>query len=117
MTAVLLEYPDILGVVLPEILPCVGFDQRNPHHCYDVWEHTARAVGAAPPTRVLRWTMLLHDLGKPKCFTQDANGIGHFYGHTDEVASEKLANEHGVLVRRAERLYRSGWRGETDGRE
>ena len=26
--AVLLEYPDILGVVLPEILPCVGFDQR-----------------------------------------------------------------------------------------
>lgn len=242
--AVLLEYPDILGVVLPEILPCVGFDQRNPHHCYDVWEHTARTVGAVPPTRVLRWTMLLHDLGKPKCFTQDANGIGHFYGHTaasaemaeeimarlrfehalaqgvraqlacfdemfpperaavhrmmarygretmwnllqtkladnaakapdgleqaqkpwcealllynellaenaccslaelhigggellaigfsgravgrakqrllDEVASEKLANEHGVLVRRAERLYRSGWRGETDGRE
>ena len=37
--AVLLEYPDILGVVLPEILPCVGFDQRNPHHCYDVWLH------------------------------------------------------------------------------
>ena len=35
----------------------------------------------------------------------------------DEVASEKLANEHGALVRRAERLYRSGWRGETDGRE
>ena len=68
--AVLLEYPDILGVVLPEILPCVGFDQRNPHHCYDVWGHTARAVGAAPPTRVLRWTMLLHDLGKPKYFTR-----------------------------------------------
>ena len=35
----------------------------------------------------------------------------------DEVASEWLANEHGALVRRAERLYRSGWRGETDGRE
>ena len=31
--AVLLVDPDILGVVLPEILPCVGFDQRNPHHC------------------------------------------------------------------------------------
>ena len=35
----------------------------------------------------------------------------------DEVASERLANEHGALVRRAERLYCSGWRGETDGRE
>ena len=81
VTAVLLEYPDILGVVLPEILPCVGFDQRNPHHCYDVWEHTARAVGAVPPDPTLRWTMLFHDLGKPDTFTVDEDGGGHFYGH------------------------------------
>lgn len=93
--AVLLSYPDILGVVLPELLPCVGFDQRNPHHCYDVWEHTARSVGAAPPTRVLRWTMLFHDLGKPSCFTQDADGIGHFYGHT--AISAQLAE--GIMAR------------------
>ena len=33
------------------------------------------------------------------------------------LLDEKLANEHGALVRRAERLYCSGWRGETDGRE
>ena len=95
--AVLLEYPDILGVVLPEILPCVGFDQRNPHHCYDVWEHTAYAVGAVPPTRVLRWTMLLHDLGKPNCFTQDAEGVGHFYGHTSlsaELAEDVMRRLH-----------------------
>ncbi len=97
VTAVLLEYPDILGVVLPEILPCVGFGQRNPHHCFDVWEHTARAVGAAPPTRVLRWTMLFHDLGKPDCFTQDADGTGHFYGHTArsaEIAEGIMARLH-----------------------
>ena len=93
--AVLLDYPDILGVVLPELLPCVGFDQRNPHHCYDVWEHTARAVGAVPPTRVLRWTMLLHDLGKPGCFTQDVDGTGHFYGHT--AVSAELAE--GIMAR------------------
>lgn len=93
--AVLLDYPDILGVVLPELLPCVGFDQRNPHHCYDVWAHTAHAVGAVPPTRVLRWTMLLHDLGKPGCFTQDADGTGHFYGHT--ALSAELAE--GIMAR------------------
>ena len=92
---VLLDYPDILGVVLPELLPCVGFDQRNPHHCYDVWAHTAHAVGAVPPTRVLRWTMLLHDLGKPGCFTQDADGTGHFYGHT--AVSAELAE--GIMAR------------------
>lgn len=78
---VLLEDPQVLGVVLPEILPCVGFDQHNRHHCYDVWGHTAHAVAAAPPDPVLRWAMLLHDLGKPRCFTLDDQGVGHFHGH------------------------------------
>ena len=78
---VLAEEPQVLGVVLPEILPCVGFEQHNRHHCYDVWHHTAHAVDAAPPEPVLRWTMLLHDLGKPQCFTLDERGVGHFYGH------------------------------------
>lgn len=78
---VLLEDPQVLGVVLPEILPCVGFDQHNRHHCYDVWGHTAHAVAAAPSDPVLRWAMLLHDLGKPSCFTLDDRGVGHFHGH------------------------------------
>lgn len=78
---VLLEDPQVLGVVLPEILPCVGFDQHNRHHCYDVWGHTAHAVAAAPSDPVLRWAMLLHDLGKPSCFTLDEQGVGHFHGH------------------------------------
>ena len=71
---VLRSYPDVLGVVLPEIAPSVGFDQRSVYHCYDVWEHTARAVGAAPSAPVLRWTMLLHDLGKPDTFFLDGEG-------------------------------------------
>ncbi len=78
---VLLDDPQVLGVVLPEILPCVGFDQHNRHHCYDVWGHAAHAVAAAPPDPVLRWAMLLHDLGKPQCFTMDEQGVGHFHGH------------------------------------
>ena len=81
---VLLDWPEVLGAVLPEILPCVGFDQRSRYHCYDVWEHTARAVEAAPPQPIPRWTMLLHDLGKPNTFTLDEGGEGHFYGHWRE---------------------------------
>lgn len=91
VTDVLLEFPDVPGVVMPEILPCVGFDQRNPHHCFDVWGHTARSVGAIPPRRELRWTMLFHDLGKPHCMTTDADGVGHFYGHT--AISARLAED------------------------
>lgn len=79
---ILLAYPDVLGVVIPELLPCVGFDQKNPYHIYDVWEHTAHAVGHIPPEPILRWTMLLHDLGKPPCYSEKGEGKrGHFYGH------------------------------------
>lgn len=78
---VLLGYPEALGVVLPEILPCVGFDQHSVYHCYDVWEHTARAVAAVKPQPVLRYAMLLHDVGKPETFSMDEEGRGHFYGH------------------------------------
>ncbi len=78
---VLLAYPEVIGVVLPEILPAVGFDQHNRHHCYDVYEHSVRAMAALPPEPALRWTMFLHDLGKPETFSIDGAGVGHFYGH------------------------------------
>ena len=88
MLPVLLAYPDVLGVFLPELLPCVGLDQRNRHHLYDVWEHTARSVAAIAPEPVLRWAMLLHDVGKPACFTVDGQGVGHFYGHPKVSAAQ-----------------------------
>ena len=84
--AVLLAYPEVIGVFLPEILPSVGFEQHNPHHCYTVWEHLVRSAAAVPPEPVLRWAMLLHDIGKPACFTRDAAGVGHFYDHAEKSA-------------------------------
>lgn len=78
---VLRGYPDVAGVFWPELLALVGLDQRNPHHCYDAWEHTLHALEAVSPDPVLRLTLLLHDVGKPPCRTVDAAGVGHFYGH------------------------------------
>lgn len=78
---ILFSYVEILGVILPEILPMKGFLQHNPHHKYDVWTHTAIAVDACAPLPHLRLAALLHDIGKPFCYSTDANGIGHFYGH------------------------------------
>lgn len=92
---VLREYPDVIGVFWPEVLPMVGFSQQNFHHCYDVWEHTLHAVAAVPGDPVLRCAMLLHDIGKPNCFTVDENGLGHFYGHP--AISRELAD--GMLRR------------------
>ena len=83
---VLRAYPDVVGVFWPELLPMVGLDQRNRHHCYDVWEHTLHALAAVTPEVELRLTMLLHDIGKPNCYTVDEKGQGHFYGHPAESA-------------------------------
>lgn len=91
MAAVLLAFPDVLGVFLPEVLPCVGFDQRNVHHCYDVWTHCVYAASHVPPLPALRWAALLHDIGKPACFTLDEAGVGHFYGHGK--LSETMASD------------------------
>lgn len=86
---ILLEYPDVLGVFIPEILPMIGFAQHNYHHCYTVWEHTATAVASAAQNRTVRLAALLHDIGKPLCYHMDEKGIGHFYGHA--AIGENLA--------------------------
>ncbi len=84
--AVLRAYADVLGVFIPEILPMIGFDQKNPHHDFDIWEHTIRAVEACPRDKALRLAVLLHDIGKPACFFEDRTGVGHFYGHAARSA-------------------------------
>ena len=76
------RHPRVIGSFWPEILPMVGFDQQNVHHCYDVWTHSTAALRATLPVAELRCAALLHDVGKPLVFTLDAQGVGHFYGHT-----------------------------------
>ena len=78
---ILREFADVLAVVVPEIVPMFGFAQRNPHHDRDVWEHTIAVTASIPAQPVLRWAALLHDIGKPHCFSLDDHGVGHFYGH------------------------------------
>lgn len=74
-------FPDVFTVIIPELAPGIGFEQHNPHHCYDVWTHTAHAVQAAPADEAVRLALLLHDIAKPATFTRGADGKGHFYGH------------------------------------
>lgn len=91
---VLMDWWDVLGVVIPEILPMHNFDQKTPYHIYDVWEHTAVAVSETPPVTHLRLSAFLHDIGKPSSFFTDEKGIGHFYGHpavSAEMAEKILA--------------------------
>ena len=77
----LLRFGPVLGAVIPELTPMLGFDQHSPHHAYDLYTHTAHVTAGVPGEPPLRWAALLHDVGKIPCFTRDETGRGHFYGH------------------------------------
>ncbi len=87
---ILTEYIDVLGVIIPELLPMKGFNQHNCHHIYDVLEHTAQVVDNIPPSVDLRLSALFHDIGKPPCFALSEDGVGHFYGHAKISAQLSL---------------------------
>lgn len=91
----ILHFSRILIQVIPELAPSLGFLQHSPHHAYDVFTHTAYVTGAVPPVLSLRWAGLLHDIGKPECFTLDGQGRGHFYGHA--AVSAQMADA--ILLR------------------
>ena len=74
-------------VFLPEFDAMMQTPQHTIHHQYSVGEHTIHAIMGVPPDRILRMTMLFHDIGKPQCRTTDADGIDHFHGHP-EVGAE-----------------------------
>lgn len=83
---ILNEYSDVIAVMIPEIKVMVGFDQKNPHHHLDVWQHTVKSIENCPRDIIIRLTMFFHDSGKPDKFFTDEKGIGHFYGHPKRSA-------------------------------
>ena len=80
---------------LPEFDRLMETAQETPHHMYTVGEHTIHAIGNVRPDKVLRLTMLLHDMGKPAYKTVDEDGRAHFKKHALE--SEVIA---GRILRR-----------------
>jgi len=92
-----LKYKDIIGVIIPELIPTFDFDQRNKYHIHNVYEHMLYVVdGCKTDNPDIKFAALLHDIGKPKSFTLDQNGFGHFYGHPNrsyEIATQVLQND------------------------
>ncbi len=78
-------------VFLPEFDRLMVTEQETPHHMYNVGEHTLHAMSEIRPDRILRLTMLLHDMGKPDLKTIDSDGVAHFKKHAER--SEVMARE------------------------
>ena len=78
---ILRAYRDVIAEFIPELAACFDFDQNCRYHCFDVFEHTLHALAAERTgDPVTRLAILLHDIGKPHCYTEDEAG-GHFKGH------------------------------------
>lgn len=71
----------ITKVILPEFDEMMQTTQETPHHKYSVGEHTIKAIEMIRADKVLRLTMLLHDVAKPQMKTIDGNGVAHFKMH------------------------------------
>lgn len=78
-----------------------GYSQNNPHHCYDLLEHTFKTVESIDCTGLskdeiieLRIAALYHDVGKP-VVAFEKNGKTVFYNHAIEsrrIAEKELEN-------------------------
>lgn len=88
---VLDEFRQVIGVIIPQLIPSFNCAQNTPWHTYTVYEHIIHSVDFAPCDPVIRLTMLLHDIGKPSVKLTDENGRDHFKTHAD--AGEKIAAE------------------------
>lgn len=81
----------ITAQFLPEFDRMMETEQETPHHMYSVGEHTLHALLNVRKDKVLRLTMLFHDMGKPDLKTVDQNGTAHFKKHAGR--SEELTKQ------------------------
>ena len=82
----------ITAIFLPEFDRLMETEQETPHHMYSVGEHTIHTLENVRADKVLRLTMLLHDMGKPALKTMDENGVAHFKKHAfeSEIIAKKV---------------------------
>lgn len=80
----IIENEDYIFKLIPELEISKGFNQNNPWHIYDVYEHILRVVEGVDKNIVLRLAALFHDVGKPFVYTEGKDGIGHFYLHWEK---------------------------------
>ena len=80
----LLEEMDILKLLFEDLDSMIGFDQQNPNHSLDLYNHSLCVMDRVGKDLSLRLAGLFHDLGKLKTFSLDDEGVGHFYGHQYE---------------------------------
>ena len=77
----LVLYPNVFSLFIPELKDLIGFQQNNPYHAYDVFDHTVHAIEkCGSDDLVVRLAVFFHDFGKPHSYQDGEDGIRHFKG-------------------------------------
>lgn len=108
--AYFIEYKDIIGTIIPELIKCFNFNQNNKYHKHDVYEHILSVVDCCKTTDFeIKLAALLHDIGKPDSYTVDGEGHGHFYGHpelSEQIAHDVIAKDLRLSVKQREKVIK-----------
>ncbi len=114
----------LLEVVMPEILPMIGFDQRSPYHKDELFTHSLTVMDRTHPSLETRLAALFHDAGKPQSM-QSSPGKVSYYGHQDVSAAlfgsfagrlklpRSVTETAGALIRRHMVNYAPAWKDST----
>jgi poly(A) polymerase len=73
----------VLAIVLPELDATVDFSQEAGRRHKDVWEHTKQVVRQSPLKPIVRWSALLHDIGKVPTRLMLPDGRVTFHRHAE----------------------------------
>ena len=94
-TLILMKDTGVLELIIPEIKATYNFNQCNPHHNLDLFNHIINVVSKVPADLELRYSALLHDIAKPIVQTFDEKGIAHYKTH--EIVGADMARD--ILTR------------------
>ena len=94
-TLTLMKDTGVLEIIIPEFKATYDFNQCNPHHNLDLFNHIINVVSRVPADLELRYSALLHDIAKPIVQTFDEKGIAHYKTH--EIVGADMARD--ILTR------------------
>ena len=94
-TLTLMKDTGVLELIIHEFKATYDFNQCNPHHNLDLFNHIINVVSKVPADLELRYSALLHDIAKPVVQTFDEEGIAHYKTH--EIVGADMARD--ILTR------------------
>ena len=94
-TLTLMKDTGVLELIIPEFKATYDFNQCNPHHNLDLFNHIINVVSKVPADLELRYSALLHDMAKPIVQIFDEEGIAHYKTH--EIVGADMARD--ILTR------------------